>query len=346
MEVTTDVAGQGTIVVGASGESCTSRCVFPQQSGGVLQLTAVPAPGYAFGSWSGACVGTATICAVAPTSAASVRATFVSSGDLSMTVAGAGVITSSPAGITCGRSAQQCGATYESGQVVTLTAAPAAGAMFDGWGGPCAQYGTDPCQLQVTAATGVTASFRRASPATGPQTLTVTHGSAGILSAPDVLTSCAASDPCSATVPSGTSVTLDAGGPFVGGDGALPSVTWSGVCVGNWPVCRTIVDGPTSITVTQLTLQRASRPAPTAGGQSQTLPTSVSGGGTIRAPSFGLACPHRCEWSLPFGRYVSIIAVPARHHRFVKWVGFCRGTRRTCRLRVDVNEYASAVFRG
>jgi hypothetical protein len=282
---------------------------------------------------------------VAATSATSVQATFVSTGDLSMTVAGAGVVTSSPAGITCGRSAQQCGATYASGQLVTLTPAPAAGATFDGWGGPCAQYGTNPCQLQVTAATGVLASFRRASPATGPQTLSVTHGIASILSAPAVLSSCAASDPCSAMVPSGTSVTLDAGGPFVGGDGALPSVTWSGDCVGNWPVCRAVVDGPTRITVTQLTLLRASRPAPTAPSQSQTVPTSVSGGGTIRATGFGLACPHRCNWNLPFGKVVTILAVPGRHHRFVRWVGFCRGTRRTCRLRVDVNEYASAVFR-
>jgi List-Bact-rpt repeat protein len=344
VEITTDVVGQGTIVVGASGQSCTSRCVFTQGPEKVLQLTAVPAPGYSFGNWSGACFGTAAVCPVAPTQASTVQATFVSTGELSLTVAGLGAISSSPGAISCGRSGDVCGATFDDGQVVTLTPAPAPGAVFDGWGGPCAQYGTDPCEIQVGASIGVTASFGHVTPATGSQILSVTHRRASVTSAPDVLTTCAGSDPCRTSVPSGTSVTLDAGGPFVAGGGALPAVTWSGDCVGNWPVCRAIVDGPTNISVAQLSLVRTSRPLPTTRRGPSLVQTDVSGGGSIRVRRFGLACPRGCNWYLPSGQYVTVVAVPARHHSLKTWGGFCRGHRLTCRLRIDVNEDVTAAF--
>jgi hypothetical protein len=272
-----------------------------------------------------------------------VEATFVSTGELSMTVAGGGVVSSSPGAIDCGQSADQCDATFQGGQLVTLTPAPTQGAAFDGWGGPCAQYGTQPCEVQIGASTGVTASFRRVAPATGPQMLSVSHGLASILSAPALLTQCAASDPCTATMPSGTAVTLEAGGPFVAGDGALPIVTWSGDCVGNWPVCRAIVDDATRIKVTELALLHLSGTAPAASGQRLLVQAVVSGGGTIRGP--GVACPLHCNWYLQGGRYVTLTAVPARGHRFMRWAGFCAGKRRTCRLRVNVDEYAAAVFR-
>src|SRR5207244_10398538 len=45
---------------------------------------------------------------------------------------GAGTVTSSPAGITCGAT---CAASFTSGTAVTLTAAPAAGSTFTGWSG-------------------------------------------------------------------------------------------------------------------------------------------------------------------------------------------------------------------
>ncbi len=101
------------------------------------------------------------------------------------------------------------------------------------------------------------------------------------------------------------------------------------------------MDGPTNITVTQLTLLRASRPVPTTSGNPLLVQTVVSGGGTIRGP--GVACPLHCNWYLPGGRYVSLVAVPSRRHRFVRWAGFCAGRRRTCRLRVNVNEYAAGL---
>src|SRR5437773_8686827 len=68
---------------------------------------------------------------------------------------GGGTVTSSPAGISCGAT---CSAPYNSGTVVTLTAAAAGGSTFAGWsGGGCS--GTGSCVGTMNAATTVAATF-------------------------------------------------------------------------------------------------------------------------------------------------------------------------------------------
>jgi hypothetical protein len=65
-----------------------------------------------------------------------VCATTASSQTFSLTTTkagtGSGTVTSSPGGISCGAT---CTASYNSGQVVTLTATPASGSTFAGWSG-------------------------------------------------------------------------------------------------------------------------------------------------------------------------------------------------------------------
>jgi endoglucanase len=75
---------------------------------------------------------------------------------------GSGTVTSSPAGITCGG---DCSESYPSGTSVTLTASPAAGSSFAGWTGACA--GTGACNVSMTAARSVTATFNTTAPARG-----------------------------------------------------------------------------------------------------------------------------------------------------------------------------------
>ncbi|OHA09255.1 MAG: hypothetical protein A3B37_03525 [Candidatus Sungbacteria bacterium RIFCSPLOWO2_01_FULL_59_16] len=75
---------------------------------------------------------------------------------------GSGTVTSSPAGINCGA---DCSETYSYGTAVTLTASPSAGSTFAGWLGDCSGIGS--CNVTMTAARSVTATFNSIPPATG-----------------------------------------------------------------------------------------------------------------------------------------------------------------------------------
>jgi hypothetical protein len=67
-------------------------------------------------------------------------------------------VTSNPAGVNCGST---CSASFPYGTAVSLTATPAAGAVFREWRGACA--GTSPiCILGLTGDTSVTAVFGQA----------------------------------------------------------------------------------------------------------------------------------------------------------------------------------------
>jgi hypothetical protein len=75
---------------------------------------------------------------------------------LTVTVSGAGQgsVTSSPAGIACPAA---CEAELNSGAIVTLTATPEPGSVFAGWSGDCT--GTGSCQVILNGASAVGATF-------------------------------------------------------------------------------------------------------------------------------------------------------------------------------------------
>ena len=68
---------------------------------------------------------------------------------------GAGTVTSSSGGISCGAT---CSATFTSGAVVTLTATPATGSTFSGWSGACTGTAST-CSVTMSAAHSATATF-------------------------------------------------------------------------------------------------------------------------------------------------------------------------------------------
>ncbi|MDW8479676.1 MAG: hypothetical protein RML12_07405 [Xanthomonadales bacterium] len=74
--------------------------------------------------------------------------------NVSRTGSGFGLVSSSPAGISCGST---CSAAFPGGSTVTLTATPLEGSSFAGWGGDCS--GSGGCVLLMTATRNVSAQF-------------------------------------------------------------------------------------------------------------------------------------------------------------------------------------------
>lgn len=68
---------------------------------------------------------------------------------------GSGIVTSTPAGVSCG---ETCSVAIGGGETVTLSALPAAGSRFAGWSGSGC-IGTGPCTLLMSATRRITAAF-------------------------------------------------------------------------------------------------------------------------------------------------------------------------------------------
>jgi hypothetical protein len=193
-------SGSGTVTSSPPGISCGSDCSESYAEGTSVTLIASPASGWSFGGWGGACSGTGT-CSLSMTAARSATATFVPNTvyyALDVSATGSGTVTSSPSGISCG---SDCSESYAEGTSVTLTASPASGWSFGGWGGACSGTGT--CSLSMTAARSVTAAFTQ-----NTYSLNVAvSGSGTVTSSPGGID--CGSD-CSEPYLSGTTVTLTA----------------------------------------------------------------------------------------------------------------------------------------
>ncbi len=141
--------GGGSILCSANGGEPNACGSYPV--GATLVLTATPNSVSNFTGWNGAgCMGTGT-CSFTLTAATTVIANF-NRPTLSVTVAGTGLVTSSPAGINCGAT---CAASFAKGTTVTLTAT---GTNFSGWtGGGCIGVGS--CVVTLTGDVIVSATF-------------------------------------------------------------------------------------------------------------------------------------------------------------------------------------------
>jgi hypothetical protein len=157
--LTVGTSGSGTVASNPTGIACPGDCAETYVSGTTVVLTATPATGSAFSSWTGACAGSSAVCTLSITSVMSTVANFGPAVTLTVTVSGTGtgLVASSPAGITC---PSDCSEPYAKGQVVTLTATPTNGSMFLGWSGACSGSATT-CTVTMSAGKAVTAKFRR-----------------------------------------------------------------------------------------------------------------------------------------------------------------------------------------
>jgi YVTN family beta-propeller protein len=235
-------AGSGTVTSNPSGISCGSACSASFKSGAQVVLTAAPASGSTFAGWSGAgCSGTGT-CTVTMSAAESVSATFTAVTEtLTVTEAGAGAgqVVSSPAGINCSATSNQCAAPFAVGTPVTLTASARAGSVFTGWSGSgCSGTGT--CQVTLSAGTTVTASFEKKG-ATNTLSVALTGGGAGTVTSSPSGINCGAT--CAASFQTGTQIALSAAAA-----GRSTFAGWSGGGCSGIDDCTLTLSADTTVT--------------------------------------------------------------------------------------------------
>jgi len=143
---------------------------------------------------------------------------------------GAGSVSSSPSGISCGST---CSHSFAHGTSVVLTATASAGSKFTGWSGPCS--GTGVCKVTMSVARSVTAKFSLA------KTLKVTKVGTGSGTVTSTTPGITCGSTCSYAFILGTKVTLTAkpasGSKFAGWSGACSG---TGVCTVTMSVARLV----------------------------------------------------------------------------------------------------------
>ncbi len=149
--------GTGTITSSPEGITCGSTCSYAYAEGTKVTLTAEADADCAFQEWTGCASVSGTTCTVTMTSDATVTARFGHNATLKVTKTGngAGSITSSPAGISCG---DTCSYIYGPGAAVILTATAGSGSRFQSWSG-CPSPNGSFCTAVMSADTAVTAQF-------------------------------------------------------------------------------------------------------------------------------------------------------------------------------------------
>jgi NOL1/NOP2/fmu family ribosome biogenesis protein len=320
LDVSRTGAGGGAVASSPAGIDCGTDCTETYLAGTSVTLTATPAAGSVFMGWGSACAGQGNPCTVVLNGDVAVSADFARLYrlDVARTGAGGGSVSSTPAGIDCGA---DCTETYLAGTSVTLTATPAAGSAFTGWGGACSGQGNT-CTVAMSGDQGVTAEF------TPLFVLSVGRTGAGAGSIGSSPAGIACGADCSETYLAGTSVTLtatpNAGSVFV---------SWDGACAGQASTCVVAMAGPRSANA-------RFEPAVTL-----TVSLVGQGGGSVTSQPPGIACGVDCSQVYARNTVVLLTATPDPDSRFVRWEGACGGTAPTCTLTLNGNKSVKARFR-
>ena len=321
--LTVKTTGTGTVVSTPAGIDCGQACSANFAIDTALTLTASPAEGFTFSKWTGGCTGTAATCQLTLKKNTTVSAAFkaipVSTFNLTINNAGGGTVSSDPAGIDCGTT---CTASFNSGTVVTLTAAPAEGYEFSEWKGACT--GNGGCQVTMDKVRSVTAAFKAIPVNTF--NLTINNAGGGTVSSDPAGIDCGTT--CTASFNGGTVVTLTA----APAEGYLFS-EWKGACTGNGG-CQVTMDKVRSVTAVFKAIPVSSF----------SLTINNAGGGTVLSDPQGIDCGTTCSAPFDSGAVVKLIPAPSEGYKFVEWKGACTGNGE-CQVTLDKARSVTAVFK-
>jgi hypothetical protein len=234
---------------------------------------------------------------------------------LTVTPTGAGTVTSTPAGIDCGRT---CVKRFPKDREVALAAAPAGGSRFVSWGGGC--NGAKACTVTLHDDVTVTARFEKLAP-TDP-TLTVDRAGEGSGTVVSRQPGIACGEDCSNTYPAGTTIVLVASA----GDGST-FTGWDGAGCSGRKLCSVKLDASTTVTAT---FEPTPRPR---------LTTSSTGPGTV-SPACADGCPYA------EGDTVPITATPDSNAYLASWSGCTPdpSDRNRCSVTMSSDRTVSANF--
>lgn len=286
--------GTGTITSAPAGISCGATCAATYPYGTSVSLTATPGPTSTFSGWTGACSGSGS-CIVSMTEARSVTAIFsIKSYTLSVSRSGngAGAISSTPGGISCGST---CSASFNHGTVVSLGQTPDASSIFSGWSGACS--GTGACNVTMDQARSVTANFTLKT-----YQLSVGVSGNGTVTSTPAGISCPGA--CSAGFDHGTMVTLSQS-PNIDSN----FTGWSGACTGT---------GACTVSMTQARNVTANFAIKTF---LLTVNKTGNGTGLVESDIGGMDCGPTCSVSYNYGTQVTLSATPGPYSTFVGWTG-------------------------
>ncbi len=294
---------------------CGPTCAASLPAGSMIELTATPDRYATFAGWTGACTGTSTHCFASVTESQTTTATFNAiARPLTVLSRGDGTVSAQQAGAPTLTCPPDCTGSFLKEPSVLVTAQPAAGWAFLGWGDDCT--GRAPCSLTMSTHRLVSATFAQKFP------LVVTVAGHGIVTSspagidcPDLL--------CTADL-AGT-VTLTATP-----DAGHVLQSWGGACTGAAATC-------------QVEMSQARNVSATFVQAGFDLAVTVVGNGSVTSTPAGLTCPGTCTHQFPPNQQVTLTPTPDAEWAFVKWTGGCTGSG-ACTVTMDTAKNVTATF--
>jgi hypothetical protein len=328
LEVKEPGAGKGGVVSQPAGIACPDACAAEFNAGSTLVLSAEP-DAHSVVSWSGCDVAEGDKCTITLGTDRSVSAEFeaLPQRQLTLTAAGPGTVTSSPAGIQC---PAECTAPFNEGSTVTLSATHSERASFSGWSGCDSEPTPGQCKVAMSAPRAVGASFA----AIAQQTLSVTPAGAGkgLISGSSPgpeFTAISCGETCSAEYDQGAQITLSANpapGSRLAGFTGCDSEPAAGQCTVAMGAARSV----------SADFEPARR-------FSLSLSLGGSGQGLITSSPAAISCPAACSAQFGEGETLILAASPAQGSTFAGWSGACSGIG-TCRVILAADTTVGAAF--
>lgn len=322
--------GSGTVTSSPAGIECGQTCSAEYDNGTEVTLTGSAGANTEAVKWTGCTTVTGeNKCLVTMNALKSVTATFrLVQHQLSVTRggAGAGTVTSSPAGINCG---SICSSSFDHGTQVILTGASGVNTLPVAWSGCDSVTDEGKCVVTMSEAREVTALFN----VEGPQLrITKLGNGTGIVTSSPAGIECGGA--CAVNFVNGTTVTL------MGTAGLhTQAVKWSGCdSVNGQNKCLATMSSAREVVAT-FALE------PQWVEYTITLNTTKgTGKGTVQSSPAGIECPGDCRQAYLAKTQLLLTATPAPGSALDHWSVSACGEALLCETSVRSSHQINAIF--